>query len=102
MSPINDDTSAEKQLIGEWGISTPRETLEYKFEPQHRFTVKIKRPGEEPSSAWGYWDVLNGQLRMGTSINDCNGMPIKIEGDQFSLLKGSDPVAVHSRRRTAR
>jgi hypothetical protein len=98
MNASSDDAETEEQLVGEWVLSTPIETLEYKFEPQHRFTVKILKAGEEPSCAWGYWDVLDGKLRMGTSAQECKALPIKLEANRFTMLHDPNHPAVHIRR----
>jgi hypothetical protein len=89
MNSTNTDSLAEQQLLGKWIGSSERETLEYTFEAGHRFTVNIILPGESPSKAWGYWDVRDGNLRIGLSADQCDGTPITIESDRFILqMKG--------------
>lgn len=92
-----DDLRAERQLIGKWIGSERHQELEYNFDPQHRFTVKINEPGQPASCAWGYWDVSVGNLRLGTSADQCDGLPIIVEQSRFILGDPSMGTSVYTR-----
>jgi hypothetical protein len=96
----NEDIRAEGQLVGKWVGTEGTQRLEYEFEPQHRFKVKIVEGDGESSCAWGYWDVLNGQLRLGTSAEECDGMPISVGEAEFTLGDPARGPTTYSRQST--
>ena len=97
----DDDIRAGRQLIGKWVGSERRQTLEYTFQPEHRFTVRIIEPDQSASCAWGYWDVLHGNLRMGTSQDQCDGLPIAVEETRFVLGDPAMGTSVYVRQSDA-
>jgi hypothetical protein len=99
MTSTANDSLAEQQLLGKWAGSSERETLEYTFEPKNRFIVNIFLPDQAPSKAWGYWDVRDGNLRIGTSAEHCEGAPITIEENQFTLQKNGLTTTIFTRLR---
>jgi hypothetical protein len=95
------DIRDERQLIGKWAGVERRQTLEYTFQPQHRFTVKIIEADKPDSCAWGYWDVRDGKLRMGTAEDQCDGLPIAVDEVRFTLGDPSMGTSVYTRQSDA-
>jgi hypothetical protein len=63
---VAQEFAVEKRLLGHWRSSQSNEICDWQFEPENRFVCSVRK-GSEHFKVNGYWDILNNNLRIGTS-----------------------------------
>src|ERR1043165_5679103 len=53
---------------------------------QHFFTLTIKSPDEAASRVFGYWDIRDHELHIGTSESETDSAEIEIFDDSFCIV----------------
>jgi hypothetical protein len=86
MNTLCDDATLEDAMLGRWIGSSRGQTFDYTFHPKHYFTLTIKTPSEPASRVYGYWDIRDHVLHIGTSESDTAGAPLEISEDTFSII----------------
>lgn len=85
MNALCDDATLEEAMLGRWIGCSRGQTFDYTFHPKHYFTLTIKSP-DEASRVYGYWDIREHALHIGTSEFDTAGAALEISDDTFSIV----------------
>ena len=86
MNALCDDATLEEAMLGRWIGFSRGQTFDYTFHPKHYFTLTIKSPDEAASRVYGYWDVRDHALHIGTSEFDTAGATLEISDNTFLIV----------------
>lgn len=86
MNTLCDDSILEEAMLGRWIGSSRGQTFDYTFHPKHYFTLAIQTPSEPVSRVYGYWDIRDHALHIGTSAAETDGAPIEISNETFAIV----------------
>jgi hypothetical protein len=86
MNAVADDSALEEAMLGRWVGNYRGQTFDYTFHPKHYFTLTIKSEIESTSRVYGYWDVRDHALHIGTYESDTAGAPLEILDDAFAIV----------------
>ena len=86
MNAVADDAALEEAMLGRWIGNYRGQTFDHTFHPKHYFTLTIKSESEPTSRVYGYWDVRDHALHMGTSEFDTTEAPLEISDDVFAIV----------------
>lgn len=74
-------------MLGRWIGNYRGQTFDYTFHPKHYFTLTILSEIEPTSRVYGYWDVRDHALHIGTSASETDSALLEIfDDDNFSII----------------
>jgi len=85
-------------MLGRWIGSYRGQTFDYTFHPKHYFTLTIKSPSEPVSRVYGYWDIRDHALHIGTPESETNSAALEFFDDTFTMISPSGQRAEYKRQ----
>jgi hypothetical protein len=86
MNTLCDDATLEEAMLGRWIGSSRGQTFDYTFHAKHYFTLTIKSPSEAASRVYGYWDIRDHALHIGSSEAETDSAEIEIFDNTFCIV----------------